>query len=191
MKSKSIAIYALMSALVMVATFVVRIPMVATDGYLNLGDGVLLYCGVAFGPVAGLIAGGIGSALADMIAGYAHWILPTFLIKGFEGALAGMLFWALGKGGKNRFLSASISSVPAALVMVVGYFFASWIMKGSAAVAWTSVPGNAVQGAIGVALALFLLATTARIKNFGAIVGKNQFYDLKIDPKKENKSDKS
>lgn len=191
MKSKSIAIYALMSALVMVATFVVRIPMVATDGYLNLGDGVLLYCGVAFGPVAGLIAGGIGSALADMIAGYAHWILPTFLIKGFEGALAGMLFWALGKGNKNRFLSASISSVPAALVMVVGYFFASWIMKGSAAVAWTSVPGNAVQGAIGVALALFLLATTARIKNFGAIVGKNQFYDLKIDPKEENKSDKS
>ena len=56
MKSKSIAIYALMSALVMVATFVVRIPMVATDGYLNLGDGVLLYCGVAFGPVAGICA---------------------------------------------------------------------------------------------------------------------------------------
>ena len=77
------------------------------------------------------------------------------------------------------------------MVMVVGYFFASWIMKGSAAVAWTSVPGNAVQGAIGVALALFLLATTARIKNFGAIVGKNQFYDLKINPKEENKSDKS
>ena len=190
MKSKSIAIYALMSALVMVATFVVRIPMVATDGYLNLGDGVLLYCGVAFGPVAGLIAGGIGSALADMIAGYAHWILPTFLIKGFEGALAGMLFWVLGKGNKNRFLSASVASVPSALVMVIGYFFASWIMKGSAAVAWTSVPGNAVQGAVGVALALFLLATTSRIKNFGTLVGKNQFYDLKTEPKEENKSNK-
>ena len=187
MKSKSIAVYALMSALVMVATFVVRIPMVATDGYLNLGDGLVLFCGVAFGPVAGLIAGGIGSALADMIAGYAHWILPTFLIKGLEGALAGFVFYLLNKTGKNRFLSASVATVPSAILMVVGYFFASWIMKGSAAVAWTSVPGNAIQGGVGVALALFLLASTSRIKNFGNLVGKNQFYDVKTEAPAEDK----
>ena len=189
MKSKSIAIYALMSALVMVTTFAVRIPMVATDGYLNLGDGILLFCGVAFGPVAGLIAGGIGSALADLIAGYAHWILPTFLIKGLEGALAGLLFYLLNKGSKNRFLSATIATLPSALLMVVGYFFASWIMKGSAAVAWTSVPGNAIQGAVGVALSLFLLFNTSRIKNFSSIVGKNQFYEQPHVVKEEKKSD--
>ena len=187
MKSKSIAVYALMSALVMVATFVVRIPMVATDGYLNLGDGLVLFCGVAFGPVAGLIAGGIGSALADMIAGYAHWILPTFLIKGLEGALAGLVFYLLNKTGKNRFLSASASSVPSAVLMVAGYFFASWIMKGSAAVAWTSVPGNAIQGGVGIALALFLLAATSRIRNFGSLVGKNQFYAVKTEAPTEGK----
>lgn len=188
MKSKSIAVYALMSALVMVATFVVRIPMVATDGYLNLGDGLLLFCGVAFGPAAGLVAGGIGSALADMIAGYAHWILPTFLIKGAEGALAGFVFLLLHKvNGKNRFLSATVATLPSAVLMVVGYFFASWIMKGSAAVAWTSVPGNAIQGGVGIALSLFLLASTSRIKNFGALVGKNQFYDVKTEAPAEDK----
>ena len=177
MKSKSIAVYALMSALVMVATFAIRIPMVATDGYLNLGDGIILFCGVAFGPIPGLIVGGIGSALADMIAGYAHWILPTFLIKGAEGALAGLLFHFLRKGSKNRFLYAGIATVPSAVLMVVGYFFASWIMKGSAAVAFTSVPGNAIQGAVGIALCYLLLFNTSRIKTFSTLVGENQFYD--------------
>ncbi len=185
MKTKTIVVYALMSALTAVATFAVRIPMVATDGYLNIGDGLILFCGAAFGPAAGFIAGGVGSALADLIAGYAHWMLPTFLIKGVEGALAGLLFWVLHKSKINRFLSAGIAFLPSVLLMVAGYFFASWIMKGSAAVAFTSVPGNAVQGAVGVALALLLLATTSRIKNFGALVGKNRFYEVEQEREKE------
>ena len=179
MKSKTIVVYALMSALVTVTTFAIRIPMPATDGYLNLGDAIVLFCGVVFGPLAGLIAGGIGSALADLIAGYAHWILPTFLIKGAEGALAGAIFLLLRKKNGHRFLFAAIATVPSAILMVVGYFFASWIMKGSAAVAWTSVPGNAVQGAVGVALCFALLAATSPIKGFSAVIGNNQFYEEK------------
>lgn len=179
MKSKTIVVYALMSALVTVATFAIRIPMVATDGYLNIGDGLILFCGVVFGPLAGFISGGIGSALADLIAGYAHWILPTLIIKGAEGALAGFLFWALKKVLPKKFISAGIASLPAAIVMVVGYFFASWIMKGSAAVAFTSVPGNAAQGGVGIALALLLLIATSPIKGFSSLIGKNQFYDNK------------
>ena len=118
MKSKTIAVYALMSALVTVATFAIRIPMVATDGYLNIGDGIVLFCGVAFGPAAGFIAGGIGSALADLISGYAHWILPTLIIKGAEGALAGVIFLLLKKLRLNRFLSAGIAALPSAILMV-------------------------------------------------------------------------
>ena len=189
MKSKTIAVYALMTALVAVATIAIRIPMPATDGYLNLGDAFVLFCGVVFGPLAGLISGGIGSALADLIGGYAHLILPTFLIKGAEGALAGGLFYLFKKSGLNRFLGAGIASFVAALWMVVGYFFASWIMKGSAAVAWTSVPENAVQGAVGIVLALFLLFNTSHIKNISAIVGKNQFYDLKLSEDKKDAPD--
>lgn len=166
-----------MTALVAVATYAIRIPMPATDGYLNLGDAFVLFCGVVFGPVAGVVAGGIGSALADLIGGYAHWILPTFLIKGAEGALAGGLFFLFKKAGLHRFLSSSISTFLGALWMVVGYFFASWIMKGSAAVAWTSVPGNAAQGGVGVALAAAILLATAKIRGVSSLVGKNQFYD--------------
>ena len=191
MKSKSIAVYALMTALVAVATYAIRIPMVATDGYLNLGDTIVLFCGVTFGPLAGLIAGGIGSALADLVAGYAHWILPTFLIKGAEGALAGGLFFLLKKGKLSRFPAAAIASFLSALWMVVGYFFASWIMKGNAAVAWTSVPGNAIQGGVGVVVAILLLLATSRIKNISSLVGKNQFYDVREKERTERERDDS
>lgn len=178
MNSKRIAVYALLTALVAVATYAIRIPMPATDGYVNLGDTFVLFCGVVFGPVAGVVAGGIGSALADLIGGYAHWILPTFLIKGAEGALAGGLFFLFKRSGLQRFFAAGISSFIGAIWMVVGYFFASWIMKGSAAVAWTSVPGNAAQGGVGVVLSLAILFATAKIRNLSSLVGKNQFYDL-------------
>ena len=186
MKSKTIAVYALLSALVTVATFAIRIPMVATDGYLNIGDGIVLFTGVAFGPLAGFIAGGIGSALADLISGYAHWILPTLLIKGAEGALAGALFYLFKKLRVNRFLSAGIAALPSAVLMVAGYFFASWIMKGSAAVAFTSLPGNAIQGGVGVVLALLLLFSTSRIKSLSELVGRNQFYDELPKPTEES-----
>ena len=177
MNSKRIAVSALMTAIVAVATVAIRIPMPATDGYFNLGDAFVLFCGVVFGPVTGLIAGGVGSALADLIGGYAHWILPTFLIKGAEGALAGLLFSLFRRSGANRFLGAGVSSFVGACVMIVGYFFASWVMKGSAAVAVTSVPGNAAQGGVGMALALLLLLSTSRIRGISALVGHNQFYD--------------
>ena len=178
--SKSIAVYALMTALVAVATIAIRIPMPATDGYLNLGDAFVLFCGVVFGPIAGLIAGGIGSALADLIGGYAHWMLPTFLIKGLEGALAGGLFFLLKKGRLNRFVAAGIVSVLAFVEMVAGYFFASWVMKGSAAVAWTSVPGNLAQGGVGAVLAMALLFATSKIRGLNELVGKNQFYETHV-----------
>ena len=185
MKSKTIVVYALMSALVMVATFAIRIPMPATDGYLNIGDGIVLFTGIAFGPLAGFIAGGLGSALADLIGGYAHWMLPTFLIKGLEGALAGGIFLLLKKVRLQRFLSAGIASLPSVLVMIAGYFFAGWALKGSAAVSLTEVPFNAAQGGVGVCLAFLLLLATFRIKGFSALVGKNQFYEERPKPHEE------
>ena len=84
-------------------------------------------------------------------------------------------------------MAAGFSSFIGALWMVVGYFFASWIMKDSAAVAWTSVPGNAAQGGVGVVLATAILLATAKIRNVSSLVGKNQFYD-QPKPKDQNEN---
>lgn len=54
-------------------------------GYVNIGDTVVLLSGVLFGPLTGLAAGGLGSALADLLLGYGFWAPWTLLIKGLEG----------------------------------------------------------------------------------------------------------
>ena len=41
-----------------------------------------------WGPLPALVAGGLGSALADLLTGYAHWAPWTLVIKGIEGWIA-------------------------------------------------------------------------------------------------------
>ncbi|MDX9762690.1 MAG: ECF transporter S component, partial [Desulfomonilia bacterium] len=65
MKIRDFALLALFIALVAVSTMIIRIPVPQTNGYMNLGDSMVLLAALFFGPVGGFIAGGIGSALAD------------------------------------------------------------------------------------------------------------------------------
>lgn len=66
---RTTSINAVFTALVTAATLLIRIPVPATQGYINLGDAVVIAAGLLLGPRTGLIAGGIGSALADWLAG--------------------------------------------------------------------------------------------------------------------------
>ena len=92
MSTRKLALLALLTALVAAATRVIQIPTPATKGYVNLGDGMIFVAALLFGGSIGGIAGGIGSALADILGGYANWALPTLIIKGLEGLLVGWLF---------------------------------------------------------------------------------------------------
>jgi uncharacterized membrane protein len=78
---------ALLAALVAVATLVLRIPMPATEGYINVGDAVIVAGALLLGGWSAGLAGGIGSALADGLGGYAHWAPFTLFIKGEKGWL--------------------------------------------------------------------------------------------------------
>lgn len=89
-KTKQIVINALMIALVFVGTFSIRIPIPLTEGYIHGGDSMIFLAAILFGWKTGAIAGGIGSALADLI-GYPHWVIPTLIIKSIMGGLIGYL----------------------------------------------------------------------------------------------------
>ncbi len=82
MKTKELCIHGLLIALVAVCTMVFQIPVSATQGYVHLGDSMILLVGVFFGARYGMVAGGIGSALADVLSGYSHWAPFTLIIKG-------------------------------------------------------------------------------------------------------------
>ena len=61
---------ALFAALACVATMSIRIPTPGTGGYIHPGDAIVILAGIILGPVYGMLAGGIGSALSDLIGGY-------------------------------------------------------------------------------------------------------------------------
>lgn len=145
--TKRIAYLALLTALAMAFTLAVRIPIPATNGYINIGDTVVILAATLFDPVFGLIAGGLGSCLADLIGGYPHWILPTFIIKGAEGLIIGLLIHFFKKTKITPYLYVALSGLIGVIIMVAGYFIAGGIMYGSFATALTSAPANAIQGA--------------------------------------------
>ena len=153
--TKKLCLNGLLIALVCVATMVLQIPIGGTGGYIHPGDSMIFVAAVFFGKREGAIAGGIGSALADILSGYAHWALFTLLIKALEGYLAGRL---ADYGRTHKFFTVRnmVGPLVAALWMVVGYFFGGAVLNTSFAVSLGSVPANLVQAAGGFVIYLAL-----------------------------------
>lgn len=84
------------TALICVATMVIQIPAPLV-GFLNLGDCFVLVAAWILGPWYGFAAGGIGSALADLFTGYAHYVPGTLIIKGLMAVAAALLVRAFFK----------------------------------------------------------------------------------------------
>lgn len=70
-KLKLVTLSALFAALCCVATMIIRIPTIGTNGYVNIGDAIVLLSAWIIGGPYGALAAGIGSGLADLLAGYA------------------------------------------------------------------------------------------------------------------------
>lgn len=82
---------AVFTALVCVATIVFSIYVPATQGFFNIGESMVFLSALLFGPFVGAFAGGVGSALADLLLGYPHYAGATLIIKACEGAVVGVL----------------------------------------------------------------------------------------------------
>lgn len=82
---------ALMTAFVFITTSLIKIPIPFTNGYIHAGDMSIFIAGILLGPLHAAFAAGVGSALADFLGGYAHWVLPTLIIKSLMGLLIGYL----------------------------------------------------------------------------------------------------
>ncbi|HTY76099.1 MAG TPA: ECF transporter S component [Candidatus Nanoarchaeia archaeon] len=150
-----IALSGVMAALVAVATFIIQIYVPATGGYINFGDIMIFVSALMFGPLVGGIAGGVGSALSDVLSGYAFTYAPfTLVIKGFEGAIAGSI------SNRKQVWRDILAVTIAGVEMVGGYFLAEFFPLHIGWAALTEVPGNIAQitvgGAIGIPLALVL-----------------------------------
>ncbi len=162
---KKISLLALFCALVVVATMIIRLPIPATGGYFNLGDTIIFIASLLLGPVFGMIAGGVGSALADVIGGFAQYAPWTLVIKGIEGLVAGLLILAFRANPKTvpGSLLAFGSFIVAGLWMTAGYFGAEYVMYGlDWAPPTAELPFNLAQGGISAVVAGILAPILSR-----------------------------
>ncbi|MCF7911076.1 MAG: ECF transporter S component [Candidatus Cloacimonetes bacterium] len=94
----------MMIVLIMATTLLIKIPL-PTRGYFNFGDVAVVFAGLTLGaPIKknglridndhgiwlAFLAGGIGSALADVIGGFAIFAPMTFIAKALECAWAAL-----------------------------------------------------------------------------------------------------
>ncbi len=91
MSSFDLAVTAVFTALVCAATIMFSIYVPATEGFFNIGESMVFLAALLFGPLIGGFAGGVGSMMADILLGFPQYAPATLIIKGFEGAVVGML----------------------------------------------------------------------------------------------------
>ncbi len=110
-----IALTALLIALTTILTLLVKIPTPAR-GYVNLSDAAITFSSLAFGPIIGMISGGVGAALADILGGYAPFAPLSLIAHGLEGLIIGLIAF------RDRSVSRMILAwLAGSLVMVACY----------------------------------------------------------------------
>lgn len=152
MNSKStagkIALISILTAVVTVFTMMVRIP--TGKGYLHLGDVAICFIAFTLGPVSGLICAGLGTALADIIGGYASWALISFIVHGLEGFVIGLIIHK----GKLSILKQIVAGFIVPVIVAGGYYLLSGLFLTGFEAALAEIPGNIGQAVLGVALGL-------------------------------------
>ena len=147
-----LSLMAVMSALVTVGTLIVQIPN-GMGGYFNVGDVMIFVAALTFNPLVGGVAGGLGSAIADMAMGYPVFALPTFIIKGLEGLFTGLIT------NKKSVYRDVFAVIVAGSEMVIGYFLVEvylWGLGGAVAEVPANMAQIAIGGLVGIPLAIVL-----------------------------------
>lgn len=151
---------AMFASMVCVCTLCVQIPS-PMNGYINLGDVLVLISAFLLGSRYGTLAAGLGSALADLFSGYALYAPGTLIIKAATSFLAAIL-----AERSCHCLPVTLRRVLAALageaVMVLGYLLYAWFFLAHGPAAIASIPGNMVQAAVGVLLSVVLTPLITR-----------------------------
>ncbi|RLE82950.1 MAG: hypothetical protein DRJ52_01180 [Thermoprotei archaeon] len=124
-KARRVVFTAIGMALVFLGTVAISVYIPETRGYFNIGESMVYTIALLFGPSIGGIAGGLGSALADIALGYYHYAPATFAIKFIEGFLAGYIYRKLKKYSERK-LTIIGFVVPAGLLTLGTYYYSAY-----------------------------------------------------------------
>ncbi|MBQ3848754.1 MAG: ECF transporter S component [Clostridia bacterium] len=162
---KKLAIAGILTAAITIVTAYIKIPVI--NGYVHIGDGLIYFAASLLGPFAALPAG-IGSMLADLIAGYPQYILPTLIVKSLMGAISGLVLLLTNKT-KKKWLKMMLRIVAIVIcegIMVIGYHIAGEIIYGEAA-AIGELIGDLCQAGVGILTGIIFLSVASYFKHNG------------------------
>jgi uncharacterized membrane protein len=145
MNARTVSLAAVCIAIVAVLVSIVPVPIPATGGFTHPGAVAEIFVAMAFGPVIGAVAAGVGGAIADLALGYGSFAPLTLIAHGALGLLAGWLGWKKGWGGML------IGWIVGGLALVAVYYIGEATVYGfGAAGAAAEVPINLFQVGLGV-----------------------------------------
>ena len=151
---------ALMICLILLGTILFRIPVPMTQGYVHLGD-TMIYLGILLlGRREGAAAAALGSALGDILGGFAFWAPWTLAIKFTMAFVTGTIISGAPPEARHAAdasrprvtLRTAMAMAAGGLVMCAGYLAAERVMYGSWSVAALGVPWNILQFTVGIAV---------------------------------------
>jgi energy-coupling factor transport system substrate-specific component len=167
MNTRTIPLVAICIAIVTTFVSTARVPIAATGGFTHPGAIAEIFVALAFGPIVGMIAAGVGAAIADLISGYASFAPLTLVAHGLLGFLAGWLGWK--KGQAAMFTGWIVGG----LALVAVYFIGEATVYGMGDVAGAEVPINLLQvglGIVGIGLFVWMKRSYPQIEQLAGDV---------------------
>jgi uncharacterized membrane protein len=159
--SLTISVIGIFAALICVLTMIIAVPVPATQGFINIGDAGVMITGLLFGPIIGGIAGGVGSALADIFLGYTIYAPATLIIKGLEGFIVGIIANPRKNYRKINYRDV-LAVVIGGAVMVFGYFIYELVLFGYPAAIYEFILNGIIQFGVSVLVALIFAKTVRK-----------------------------
>jgi len=151
--TKTVAGAAVFTAFVFVSTFLFTAVITVTSGYFNFGEVMVYTTALIAGPYVGGFAGGVGSALSDLVLA-PQYAPGTVVIKGIEGYVVGRLT----VNSKSKTPRTVFAIVLGGAEMVAGYFFyESFGLRLGIFSAGAEIPFNVLQALVGLIVAVPLV----------------------------------
>lgn len=158
-KIQNMVLIALYTALVASVTVFTVIPFGA-GGYFNLGDVAVMVIAAITPLRHAVFAASLGSMMADILSGYAHYAIFTGIIKGLMAVVVYLLLKKL----KGK--AVSLAFVAGSLVMLLLYGVVDAFLLGGYPSFVASISVNTTQAVIGCIVSMGLYPLTLKLRDF-------------------------
>lgn len=129
-----------------------RLPFAPNGGLVHLGNVPQFVLAILFGRRLGMLAGGLGLSLFDLLSGGAVWAPFTLVIAGAVGFAVGAV-----TEGKKTYPRYILGMVLACLINLAGYYVAEGLIYGNWIAPLTSIPGDLIQIGVSAGITLVII----------------------------------